>query len=247
MKIIYINKRVLHRIIGIALILIIMMALAVFKYKSMPVLSLAITDKIIGIDPGHGGVDPGAVGISGIKEDEINLMIGLKLKRLIEQSGGIAVITRKDQQGLYTERSKSLKEMKKEDLENRKNIIEKGNCNIFLTIHLNSFQDSRYYGAQTFYKPDCNESMKLANFIQEELKEVLDKDNHRLPQEREDIYLLNEINTPAVLVECGFLSNPKEEKLLASDKYQEKIAWAIYRGIIRYFEEKNRDYSFNCG
>ncbi len=86
--------------------------------------------------------------------------------------------------------------------------------------------------------------MELANCIQDELREELDKNNHRIPQERDDVYLLNEINIPAVLVECGFLSNPVEEKLLISDKYQEKIAWAIYMGIMKYFSGLNGDHRF---
>ena len=175
--------------------------------------------------------------MTGVKEDEINLKIGLKLKRLIEQGGGIAAITRDTQEGLYTESSKTIKEMKKEDLLKRKEIIEVSKCNVFITIHLNSFGESRYYGAQTFYKNGCNESMKLANNIQDELRNVLDKNNHRVPQERDDVYLLKEINIPSVLVECGFLSNPQEEKLLISDKYQDKVAWAIYTGIMKYFSE----------
>ena len=87
--------------------------------------------------------------------------------------------------------------------------------------------------------------MELANCIQDELRNILDKNNHRVPQERDDVYLLNEINKPAVLVECGFLSNPAEEKLLISDKYQEKIAWAIYMGIMKYFSSVDGDYNFN--
>lgn len=226
------------------LILIILLLLALYKNKSKPVYYIPMINKTVGIDPGHGGVDPGAVGITGVREDEINLKIGLKLKRLIEQSGGLVIITRDTKEGLYTEESKTIREMKTEDLENRREIINKGKCNIFLTIHLNSFEQSKYYGAQTFYKKGCKDGMELANCIQDELREVLDKNNHRIPQERDDVYLLNEVNISAVLVECGFLSNPVEEKLLISDKYQEKIAWAIYMGIMKYFSNGEGDYKF---
>lgn len=226
------------------LILIILLLLALYKNKSKPVYYIPMINKTVGIDPGHGGVDPGAVGITGVREDEINLKIGLKLKRLIEQSGGLVIITRDTKEGLYTEESKTIREMKTEDLENRREIINKSKCNIFLTIHLNSFEQSKYYGAQTFYKKGCKDGMELANCIQDELREVLDKNNHRIPQERDDVYLLNEVNISAVLVECGFLSNPVEEKLLISDKYQEKIAWAIYMGIMKYFSNGEGDYKF---
>lgn len=198
-----------------------------------------MTSKVIGIDPGHGGIDPGAVGKNGISENEINLNIALKLKRFIEQSGGIVVITRDDKKGLYTENLGSTKQKKTEDLKKRKEIINEGNCDIFLTIHLNSFPQSKYYGAQTFYKSRCKESKRLATIVQEELRMVLDTDNKRMPQEREDVYLLKEVEVPSILVECGFLSNSREEKLLSDERYQEKIAWAIYVGIMKYINESN--------
>lgn len=198
-----------------------------------------MTSKVIGIDPGHGGIDPGAVGKNGISENEINLSIALKLKRFIEQSGGVVVITRDDKKGLYTESLDSTKKKKTEDLKKRKEIINEGSCDIFLTIHLNSFPQSKYYGAQTFYKRGCEESKRLATIVQEELRKQLDADNKRMPQEREDVYLLKEVEVPSILVECGFLSNTREEKLLSDERYQEQIAWAIYAGLIKYINESN--------
>ena len=132
---------------------------------------------------------------------------------------------------------KALSDNKREDLESRKEIIERELCDIFLTIHLNSFTDPKYYGAQVFYKKDSQESMILADCIQEELRILLDENNTRVPQERDDVYLLRELDIPAVLVECGFLSNSQEEKLLRSENYQRKIAQGIYNGIIRFLEE----------
>lgn len=200
-------------------------------------LYLPITDKVIVIDPGHGGVDPGAVGKLGKKEDDINLEIALKLRRLIEQTGGIAILIREEDKGLYTEKSKTYRQKKNEDLRNRKIFVNKSEGDIFISIHLNSFPQSKYYGAQTFYKKGCENSKILATIIQEELRNVLDKNNKRVPQDRDNIYLLREVNIPSVLIECGFISNPNEERLLSDSKYQEKIAWAIYIGIMRYFKE----------
>lgn len=200
-------------------------------------LYLPITDKVIIIDPGHGGIDPGAVGKLGKKEDDINLEIALKLRRLIEQTGGIAILTREEDKGLYTEKSKTYRQKKNEDLRNRKIFVNESEGDLFISIHLNSFPQSKYYGAQTFYKKGCEDSKKLAEILQEELRNVLDKNNKRVPQDRDNIYLLREVNIPSVLIECGFLSNPNEERLLSDSKYQEKIAWAIYIGIMRYFKE----------
>lgn len=237
------KKKYIYIILSFTTVLLLLF-IGISRNRSISVSYLPITNKIIGIDPGHGGVDPGAIGISGVREDEINLKIGLKLKRFIEQSGGIVVMTRVTDEGLYTKESKTIREMKTEDLHNRKKIIEDGQCHVFITIHLNSFGQSQYYGAQTFYGEGNQDSILLSNYIQDELKKVLDKNNNRLPQKRDNVFLLNEIQIPSVLVECGFLSNSKEEKLLNTDKYQEKIAWAIYVGIMRYFNEINGKYSF---
>lgn len=241
MKILYIRKRDLY-IIAIALILIIFFA--VFYKEKATTTYLPIDNKVIGIDPGHGGADPGAVGKNGTSENEINLSIALKLKRFIEQSGGIVVITRDDLNGLYTEGLDASKTKKSEDLNKRREIIDEGDCDIFLTIHLNSFPQSKYYGAQTFYKDGCEKSKKLAEIVQEELKNTLDQNNKRMPQKRDDVYVLREVKSPSILIECGFLSNPGEEKLLAEEKYQEKIAWAVYIGIIRYFNEIGLENSY---
>ncbi|QIB27109.1 N-acetylmuramoyl-L-alanine amidase CwlD [Caloranaerobacter azorensis] len=200
-------------------------------------LYLPINNKVIIIDPGHGGIDPGAVGKLGKKEDDINLEIALKLRRLIEQTGGIAILTREEDKGLYTEKSKTYRQKKNEDLRNRKIFVNESEGDIFISIHLNSFPQSKYYGAQTFYKKGCEDSKKLAEILQEELRNVLDKNNKRVPQDRNNIYLIREVNIPSVLIECGFISNPNEERLLSDSKYQEKIAWAIYIGIMRYFKE----------
>jgi len=245
MKVIYIKKKYIYFTLIIFIVLII---LKCGRNKIQPAFYLPITNRIVAIDAGHGGIDPGAVGKQGIKEDDINLAIALKLQRFIEQSGGIAVLTREDKEGLYTEKSRTVKEKKTEDLKKRKEIVESSNADIFLTIHLNSFPQSKYYGAQTFYKKGCEKSRKLANIIQEELKNVLDKENNRMPQTRDDVFLLREVTIPSVLVECGFLSNRNEEILLNDEKYQEKIAWAIYIGIMRYFNEVEANYSSqNCG
>lgn len=239
MKIIFISTKLLYTIF-LTLLFILICVFIYFKsyYKAEPIY-LPITNKIIGIDPGHGGVDPGAVSKNGVKEDEINLKIALKLKRFIEQSGGIAVLTRDTDKGLYTDKSKTLRQMKTEDLKARKELIINSTSEVFVTIHLNSFTRSKYCGAQTFYNEKYEESKKLAYIIQEELRNVLDSENLRIPAQRDDVYLLQDINIPTVLVEAGFLSNEQEERLLNQSEYQEKIAWSIYVGIMKYFSYKD--------
>lgn len=241
MRVIYIKRKNLY--LGIFFIVVLAILLFVFLYNPfnqetvITTKNVLISDKIIGIDPGHGGIDSGAVSPNGVTEDEINLKIALKLRDIIVENGGKVVMTRETDEGLYTDESKTLKEMKTEDLHKRKEIIEDGNCDLLISIHLNSFQQSKYYGAQTFYGKDKESSKKLAISIQKQLKEELDKSNTRVAQELEDVFLINEIDIPSVLVECGFLSNPREEKLLADEDYQRKVAVAIYNGIIKYLME----------
>lgn len=194
-----------------------------------------VTNRVIFIDAGHGGRDPGAVGGSGRLEKDINLAIAMKLKRLVEGGGGIAILTRDDDYGLY---SPDAPNKKREDLQARKRIAEESQSSINIIIHLNSFPQSKYYGAQTFYYSQSEESKRLAAIMQQELRRVLDEDNNRQPKPDSELYMLKNTQAPTVLIECGFLSNPTEEQLLGSELYQEKVAWAIYLGILRYLSEK---------
>lgn len=237
MSIIYMKKK--HLIVIVIIILLISLGLIIrtIKPESKQVFYLPITNKVIAIDPGHGGPDPGKVSKNGTKEDELNLKIALNIKRLIEQSGGIVIMTREDKDGLHSDTAKTLREMKTEDLHRRKEIVDENDSEVFVSIHLNSFTQSNYHGAQAFHKKDSKESERLALIIQESLKNILDPNNHREPQDRDDIFLLNEIEIPSVLIECGFLSNEREEKLLMDELYQEKIAWSIYIGIMNYFNQ----------
>ncbi|KNF08057.1 germination-specific N-acetylmuramoyl-L-alanine amidase CwlD [Gottschalkia purinilytica] len=234
MRVLYIKKK------WIALLPIFIIALGYIlriNNSVTPTFYLPVTNKVIAIDAGHGGIDPGAAGQLEKKEDDINLEIALKLRKLIEQNGGVVILTRDEDVGLYTDDSKTIREKKNEDLRNRKALVNDSNPDVFLSIHLNSFTQKQYYGAQTFYKKGCESSKKLAELIQEEFKNSLDKDNNRVPQSRDSLYLIREVEKPSVLIECGFLSNSNEEKLLNSEKYQEKIAWSIYIGLIKYFNE----------
>lgn len=231
------KKRYIFTFIIIILIIVFLIKTSIKSNDVVPIF-LPISNRVICIDPGHGGVDPGAVSIRGTMEDEINLKIALKLKRFIEGSGGIVVMTREEDIGLYSENAESLRQMKREDLAKRKEIVEENEIEIFISIHLNSFTNNKYFGAQTFYREGFKEGEELSIKIQSELKNVLNEDNKRQAQKRDNIYLLNEINIPSTLVECGFLSNPEEDRLLNEDQYQEKIAWAIYTGLLNYFSEQ---------
>lgn len=197
------------------------------KTQTISTFSLPATSKVIVIDPGHGGWDPGKT-IGYTKESEINLKIAKKLKRLINESGGKAVLTRND--------NNALGRTKSSDMKARMEIARKNNADIFVSIHLNSFSQSKYFGAQTFYHSGSKNGKILAESIQEQLIEILDRGNKRQAATSSSYYVLNNTDMPSVIVECGFMSNPDEYRLLLDDVYQEKIAWAIYLGINKYFE-----------
>ena len=147
----------------------------------------------------------------------------------------MAILTRNEDKGLYTEESKKLREKKIEDLRNRRKLIQESNGDILISIHLNSFPSPKYYGAQTFYLEGDKESQVLAENIQKELRNILNRGNHREIKPTDSYYILKENGIPSILVEGGFLSNPEEERLLNDEKYQNKIAWAIYSGIMSYY------------
>lgn len=210
-----------------------------FLHKTIRTSTLPTLNKVIVVDAGHGGIDGGAVSRGGIYESHINLEIALKLRRLLEQSGAIVILTRDTDMGLYSDRGR-IRDKKNEDLRNRKDLINSSEADILISIHLNAFPQTQYYGAQTFYPKDSEKSKKLAELIQEELLRVLNNDNHRVSKVKSDIYLMQETKLPTVLVECGFLSNPMEERLLQQPTYQEKVAWSVYIGVLRYFQEEDQ-------
>lgn len=241
MKILVIKKNIFYIPIVLIIITILLLSFINIAHDTKETSTLPIKNKVIVIDAGHGGPDPGAVGRLEKKEDTLNLEITLRLRRLLEQSGAIVILTREDEKGLHTEKSSTLREKKNEDLRNRRILINGSNADVLLSIHMNKFTQSKYYGAHAFYKYKCENSKTLALLIQEELRNVLDKDNKRVPQPRRNIYLIRRSEPPAVLVEAGFMSNINEEKLLNDPTYQEKIAWALYIGLIKYFYQLDKE------
>lgn len=198
------------------------------------------TTKIILIDPGHGGIDGGAVGRSGVLEKDINLKIGKRLKVLLEQEGYKALISREEDTGLYTDDG-AIRKKKIQDLENRLKMKKETKCDVFISIHLNSFPQTQYYGAQVWYGNN-EESKKLAQIIQSSFRENIDINNKRVEKAAGNSYrVLRDNGTmAAVLVECGFLSNLEEEKKLRTEEYQEKIAETIVKAIKLYYAYNNR-------
>ena len=173
----------------------------------------------------------------GTTEAAINLKIALKLQTLLEQSGATVILTRSDENGIYDLDKNTLKEKKISDIHNRVKIGNESQADIFVSIHLNKIPQSQYYGWQCFYKQNDEESTNLAKSIQSNLNDAIQKENKRVAMKLDNVYIMKHVEIPISIVECGFLSNPEEEKQLLTDEYQDRLAWGIYNGIMDYFYE----------
>lgn len=199
--------------------------------------STPVSGKTIVIDAGHGVPDEGAQSSTGTTEAETNLKISLKVQNLLEQSGCTVILTRSDENAIYDVDSNTLKQKKISDIRNRVKIGNESSADIFVSIHLNKIPQQQYYGWQCFYKEGNEQSNKLAKSIQENLNKSMQKENNRVAMKIDNIYIIKHVEIPTSIVECGFLSNPEEEKQLLDDNYQNRLAWGIYSGIINYFYE----------
>ena len=177
----------------------------------------------------------GAESSNGTTEAETNLKIALKVQSLLEQSGATVILTRSDENAIYDIDSKTLRQKKISDIHNRVRIGNESSADIFVSIHLNKIPQQQYYGWQTFFQEGNEESTNLAKSIQSNLNDAIQKENKRVAMKIDNIYIMKHVQIPATIVECGFLSNPEEEKLLLTDEYQDKLAWGIYNGIMDYF------------
>lgn len=193
--------------------------------------------KTIVLDAGHGVPDEGAESSNGTTEAETNLKIALKVQNLLEQSGCNVILTRSDENAIYDLDANTLKQKKISDIRNRVRIGNEASADIFVSIHLNKIPQSQYYGWQCFYKPNDEQSIKLAKQIQENLNKSIQKENKRVAMKLDTVYIMKHVEIPISIVECGFLSNPEEEKQLLDDNYQNRLAWGIYNGIQEYFYE----------
>ncbi len=187
------------------------------------------------IDAGHGGADPGKVGVDGSLEKDINLKIAKKLAMFLAAADVDVVLTREDDVGLYDE---NVSNKKVQDMKNRVALIEEKKPALTVSIHQNSYHEEYVHGAQVFYYEGSEESKEVAERMQRVLAEQIDPDNARQAKANSSYYLLKKTSSPIVIVECGFLSNYEEAQKLSSEVYQEKTAWAIHLAIMNYLNAK---------
>lgn len=186
------------------------------------------------LDAGHGGADPGKIGINGVPEKEVNLQITMLVKQYLEAQDIEVILTRKTDDGLYDEDASN---KKVQDMKRRIDTIEEADPVITVSIHQNSYPEEYVRGAQVFYYSNSVQGQKLAQYVQDSLVERVDPQNRRLIKPNDSYYLLKKAPTPIIIVECGFLSNSDEAEKLCDPDYQKRLAWAIHMGILQYLNQ----------
>ena len=245
MKIVFINFRKFRRrflrpfaIISLVLASIILGLFIIDTYLTDSVAASGDVGKVIVIDAGHGGEDPGAIGEGSVYEKDLNLSIAMLVGEQLAKEGYTVVYTRTEDKMLYSP-EENIKGMRKlSDLKNRVKIAEQYPDSLFISIHMNSFGDSAYSGAQVYYNAKNSESRLLAEKIKTSIKEQAQPDNTRTTKEGKGLYLLENNPSPAVIVECGFMTNNEELSRLLEKEYQNQLSFAIVCGIINYIGNK---------
>lgn len=224
-----------RKYIELAMAMLLLLLVYLFSRK-MPALgtssdTIEEKEKTVVIDPGHGGIDGGAVSVLGDEEQGINLSISLKLRDMLKDKGVAVVMTRETDAGLYGESDSNKKVA---DMKARCSLINEVNPDLMVSVHQNNYSSEGVKGAQVFYYSHSAEGEKAAVILQSHLKEGLDKNNERQAKKNDNYYILINVKCPAVIAECGFLSNYSEAELLINDEYQEKVAKALCDGICEY-------------
>lgn len=193
--------------------------------------------KVIVLDAGHGGEDGGAVSKSGIVEKDLNLAITLKVKQMLEDNNIQVILTRSEDVMLYSNPDAKLAKRKVEDINKRIEITNSSNADMLISIHMNSFPQNYCKGWQIFYKDKNDIAKIISNNIHDSILEVIETQKTRVPQSLTSAKLINKSRIPAVVVECGFLSNDEEAQLLINEEYQDKLARGICNGIMKWYNE----------
>ncbi len=196
------------------------------------------------IDAGHGLPDGGAVGINGTIEQSINLSVAKKVEEILSAGGINVIMTRNDEKCLSCEEDgKSLRQMKKEDMNERLKIIKKSEADLFVSIHMNHFEKPKVNGLRLFYDKNHPETKELATSMQEKMAKITGAKMYSIKAADQSLFLMKNPPLPAILVECGFLSNPEEEKKLNDEDYQARLAWAIAQSIKDFLENSYKNHN----
>ncbi len=211
--------------VGLVMFAAIYFATAAKTANTEPEVSDSLAGIRVVVDPGHGGFDGGTIGAAGTKESDINLAIAKLVQKEFEGQGAEVVMLRETDEALADE--------KQDDMQMRRELIETSGQDVTVSIHQNRFEDPAVYGPQVFYAPGSIEGEKLAKCVQDSLNQALEVAKPRVQMEG-NYYIVKSGSVPAIIVECGFLSNPEEEAKLKTEEYQKKIAQAVREGVAAY-------------
>jgi len=229
-------KWVIVMVVGAMLAASLMMTIA-NRMESVPALASPNGLPVIVIDPGHGGLDGGAVGVDNIVEKNINLQISLMLRDIFTVNGFQVVMTRSEDISIHDESVKGTRKQKTSDLHNRLKLAGQYPNAILLSVHQNKFQDKRSNGTQVFFSPNNQNSERLAQILQADYIQTLQPENTRAHKVAgKNLFLMTEATCPAVLVECGFLSNSDDAYKLIDSEYQAQFAFTTFRGVMHFLE-----------
>lgn len=227
--------RVLCPIAVLCACIVLLMVFAGHIDRAVFTSGLAAKQRVIVLDAGHGGEDPGAIGISGVLEKDINLSIALKLRDLLTLNGFTVVMTREEDVSIHDKGAEKRGERKISDMNNRLEIIEQQNNPIFISIHQNRYTRASDKGAQVFYSDSNSFNGTFADVMQRRFVESIQPENKRETKLcGKELFLLYNTKTPSILIECGFLSNEEECALLSTEEHQRKVAFTIYSGLCEF-------------
>lgn len=196
---------------------------------------------VIVLDAGHGGLDSGAVGKSGVLEKDVNLSVVKHLREMLELSGFQVVVTRDEDISIYDAGVEGIRNQKLSDMDNRLEIVQSYPDSIFLCIHQNNYTDPAYFGGQMFYNDNNPDNRTLAQIMQNRFAMLQEGNDREIKLSGDELFLLKDNTNPSLMIECGFLSNPEEEAKLATTEYQQKIAFSIYCGVLEFIDATTED------
>lgn len=230
------NKKTLRFSVCMAGIFVLLAVCARVTDSALPA-SAEVSDRpVIVLDAGHGGLDSGAVGKSGVLEKDVNLSVVKHLQKLLELSGFKTVLTRSEDISIYDPGVEGIRNQKLSDMDNRLEIIQSYPDSVFLCIHQNNFTDPMYFGGQMFYNNNNPDNRTLAQIMQNRFAQLQPGNDREIKLSGDELFLLKSNPNPSLMIECGFLSNPEEEAKLASAEYQQQLAFTIYSGLLEYLD-----------
>ena len=204
--------------------------------NALPASAAAAEKPIVVLDAGHGGLDSGAVGKSGVLEKDVNLSIVLILRDMLEMSGFEVVLTRDEDISIYDAGVEGIRNQKLSDMDNRLEIVQSYPDSIFLCIHQNNYTDPQYFGGQMFYNNNNPDNRTLAQIMQNRFAILQEGNDREIKLSGDELFLLKSNPNPSLMIECGFLSNPDEEAKLSTWEYQQQVAFTIYGGVMEFLD-----------